>query len=97
MSFCFQAISSLICCFLLHLSCLATSVTLPSCLSHSILVSLTLVLGIFRYASEMVLVLFWFTFFPYSSAISEDHLCRNMLLKKFTASWCGSGSVVLGC
>lgn len=39
------------------------------------------VLGIFHYASEMVL--FWFMFFPYSSVISEDHLCRSMLLKKF--------------
>lgn len=37
MSFCSQAISSLICCFHLHLSCLATSVTLPSsvCLTQS--------------------------------------------------------------
>lgn len=39
------------------------------------------VLGIFHCASEMVL--FWFMFFPYSSVISEDHLCRSMLLKKF--------------
>lgn len=37
MSFCFQTISSFICCFHLHLSCLATSVTLPSsvCLTQS--------------------------------------------------------------